>query len=229
MLVISPQATAALDDYARPAFAVRVRKALAEKYPHFLPRFPENLQDAITGNMLNRGSLWGLRLQTGLLAYCELMISIAANFDEEPEIHGVLQDAPDPKDYTVTALPQKVSKPAWTRAERRASNLPFYIPPSLVGAANPDQTVAALPIALFNQPDAQNARAAVAAALGQAGELNMKHLPDAGLVIAACRSFFGPGFAAMAWMAEAQQERMPPDVMLETMRLRLALDFGRFV
>ena len=229
MLAISPQAQGALEAYARPAFAVRVRKALAEKYPHFLPRFPETLQDVITGNMLNRAAMWGLRQQSALLAYCELMISVAANFDEEPEIRSVLEQAPEPKDFAIRALPQKVTKMAWTRAERRASNLAFFTPPALITAPVPDQTVAALPIALFDQPEVHNARAAVGAALGQAGELDMKHLPDAALVIAACRSFWGPGFTAMSWMQAVLQRGPSPDMAIAAMRCRLAIDHGRFV
>ncbi len=229
MLAISLKAQGALEAYARPAFAARVRKALADKYPHFLPRFPEAMQAVITGNMLGRASLWGLRQQSALLGFCELMIQVAANFDEEPEIRAALDAAPEPKDFALRALPDRVGKAAWTRATQRASNLAFYVPPSLVAATNADQTVAALPIVLFDQPELHNARAAAGAALGQAGELNMKHLPDAGIVVAAARSFWGPGFTALSWMGELQANRTAPGVMLQALRARLAIEFGRFV
>lgn len=229
MLAISPKAQGALEVYARPAFAVRVRKALAAKYPHFLPRFPENLQNVITGNMLGRASLWGLSQQSALLGYCELMIQVAANFDEEPEIRAALEAAPQPRDLALRKLPLNVAKAAWTRAERRASKLPFFIPPALVTQTVPDQTVAALPIVLFDRPDAQNARAAVGAALPQVAELNLRHLPDAVLVVAACRSFWGPGFTAMSWMSQLVAKQTPPSVLLAAMRARLAISFGRFV
>ena len=228
MLAISPQAQAALEAQARPAFMARVRKALADKYPHVLPRFPQGLQNAITGNMLGRASLWGLSQQSALLGFCELMIQVAANFDEELEIRDALQAAPEPKDFAFRALPKTVAKAAWTRAERRASNLPFFIPPSLVNAPNADQTVAALPIVLFDQPEAHNARGAAEAALGQAAELNLKPLPDAGIVVAAARSFWGPGFPALSWMVELHAKRTPPSVLLQTLRARLAVEFGRF-
>ncbi len=229
MLAISPKAQGALEVYARPAFAVRVRKALAAKYPHFLPRFPENLQGVITGNMLGRASLWGLSQQSSLLGFCELMIGVAANFDEEPEIRAALENAPEPKDIALRALPKQVGKAAWTRAERRASKLPFFIPPAMAAAPLPDQTVVALPIVLFDRPEAQNARAAVGAALGQVGELNLRAFPDAALVVAACRSFWGPGFPAMSWMSELTARQVSPAVLLAAMRARLAIAFGRFV
>lgn len=229
MLAFSPTAHGALEAYARPAFAARVRTALAAKYPHFLPRFPEKLQDLITGNMLGRAAMWGLSHQSSLLGFCEIMITVAANFDEEPEIRSHLEAAPQPKDFAFRALPKTVPKPAWTRAERRRSNLPFFIPPSFAAQPLPEQTVAALPVVLFDRPDAQNARAAVSAAAGQPDELDIRHLPDAVLVVAACRSFWGPGFTAMSWMAELTARRVAPTVMLAAMRARLAIAFGRFV
>lgn len=229
MLAISPTAQGALAAYARPAFAVRVRKALAEKYPHLLPRFPEPFQDAITGNMLGRAASWGLSQQAALLGYCELMITVAANFDEEPEIRQALENAPEPRDFTLRTLPHAVAKPAWTRAARRASTLPLFVAPSLAGAAIPEQTVAALPLALFDRPEVHNARAAVTQAMGTVVELNMKGLADALLVVAACRSFWGAGFPALAWMVDLQRRQTPPHVLIAALRCRLALEFGRFL
>lgn len=227
MLAISPSAQSALESYARPAFAVRVRKALAEKYPHFLPRFPQDLQDVITGNMLGRAALWGLRQQSSLLAYCEFMISVAGNFDEDTDIRAALESAPEPKDFTLRGLPRTVPPAAWARSEKLGSNLPFFIPPALVAAPVADRTVAALPIVLFGQEEAHNARAAVNAALGQAGELGLTAFADSVLVVATCRSFFGPGFTALSWMNDLRP--MPPHKRLHALRLRLAIEHGRFV
>ena len=77
MLAISETTLRTLETSARPLFARRVQLALAEKYQHFLPRFPEPVQAVIVANMLGRAARWSIHGQRALLAFCELMIAVA--------------------------------------------------------------------------------------------------------------------------------------------------------
>ena len=228
MLVVSETAQAALADYARPAFAARLREPLAGRYADILGRFPQHVQAQIVNHMLGRAELWGLKSQRSCLAYCEFMLKIAPNFDEEPDIRGVLQRGVPTRDMAIISLPEDASEAAWSRAQLRRSNLPLFIPPELVGAPTLDQTVAALPVVLFDRPPQPSARAAVEQALATVQDLGLRALSDAPLVVCVCRAFWGPDFMKQAWAQVLLRERFPPELVLSALRLRLAQDYGRY-
>lgn len=231
MLSISETTLRTLEASARPLFARRVQAALAQKYPHFLPRFPEAVQIAFVGNMLGRASRWNIPGQRALLAFCELMIAVAANFDEQPEINAALQQQEGARDHVVMALPDRVSKGGWAEAERNASTLPFYIGPRMIGQAETEQTAAALPLVLHDRAEAASAPAAVQAAETSAARFGLQGTPDALLVLAAGRSFYGDALdqGGLAWVPEVFGAGLPAGAVVNALRLRLALDFGRFV
>jgi hypothetical protein len=231
MLSISDATLRTLEVLARPLFARRVQAALAEKYLHFLPRFPEAAQAAIVGNMLGRASRWGIYGQRSLLAFCELMIAVAANFDEQSEIRAVLQGQDGARDQVVTALPDLVSEVGWAEAGRNATTLPFYIRPAMIEAVEAERTVAAIPLVLYDRPEAASASAAVEAASALAGKVGLADVPDALLVLAACRSFYREAFdeSRLPWQAGVFGAGLPPHAVVNALRLRLALDFARFV
>ncbi len=229
MLAISPSAQEALADFARPQFAERIRAPLAKRYVASLGRFPEHVRDLIVDNMLARAYGWKLKNQSSLLAFCEFMLKIAPNFDEEPELRAYLERGSPTRDVALMDMPEKAPAPAWERARSRKSTLPLFIPAELVGAPVLDQTVAALPLVLFDRQLAQTARALVEQALPTATQLNMRGLADAPLVVTTCRALFGPEFLNTDWMRTVQKEHLPPELVLGALRLRLAQDFGRFV
>ena len=229
MLVVSETTQEALADYARPAFAARLREPLAARYADILARFPQNVQAQMVNHMLGRAELWGLKQQRSCLAFCEFMLKIAPNFDEEPEIRAALQRGAPTRDMAIVSLPDDASEAAWGRAQMRRSNLPLFIPPELVGAPILDQTVAALPVVLFDRPPQPSARVAVEQALATVQNLGMRGLADAPLVVCVCRAFWGPDFMNQPWGQVLLREHFPPELVLSALRLRLAQDYGRYV
>jgi hypothetical protein len=226
MLTISPQIADALEVYSRPGFARDLCVELADKYPHFLPRFPEAVQLRIVSNMLARASGWGLDRQDALTAYCEYMIVIAANFDEEPEIRHALQANRGDLNLLIPVLPEFVSEVAWDRAEAAGSSLPFFVNPRFDGQSLPQRSAEAVKVALFDRPEAQAPDAAVARAAAEAQARGLDRETDALLVLAACHSFYG---AAPLWLDELARERWSSGAIIEAIRLRLALDSGRYL
>jgi hypothetical protein len=231
MLAISEQTMQTLEASARPLFARRVQAALADKYPHFLPRFPDTVQATIVGNMLGRASRWSIHGQQALLAFSELMIAVAGNFDEQAEIHAVLEATKGARDRTVIELPGLVRDEVWAKASSNAATLPFYIRPALTGKAAAEQVAAALPVVLHDRPEAADAAAAVQGAQPVAGRLGLADDADSLLVIAACRSFYGEDFdeRRLAWAPDLFGAGLTPRAVVNALRLRLALDFARFV
>lgn len=229
MLAISETTRDALEAYARPAFAARVQVALTARYPHILGLFPEDIQTRIVANMLGRATSWGLEWQSSLLAFCEFMLVAAPDFDTEPELRALLERDPQRRDTALLKLPERASKAAWDRAEKQASNLPLFISRELMTAALPDQTVAALPLVLFGQPEVDDPRGNMQRALPAVSQLGLNGLSDAAMVICACRSFWGASFTELAWIETLRREQLSPRVVLETLRCRLMLEFGRFV
>jgi hypothetical protein len=231
MLAISETTLSSLEATARPLFARRVREALAERYPHFLPRFPEPVQALIVGNMLGRAARWSIHGQRALLAFCELMISIAANFDEHPEIRGVLEKEQGGRDRALLALPRQVSAAAWADARSNAVTVPFYLRPSTLAQPPAEQAAAAVALALYDRPEAHDATNAVQGAANAAAGLNLPVDADGLLVVTACRTFYGEAFdeRRLSWAPMIFGSGLDPRTVLHALRLRLALDFARFV
>jgi hypothetical protein len=231
MLAISETTLRTLETTARPLFGRRLQLALAEKYQHFLPRFPDRVQAAIVGNMLGRAARWSIHGQQALLAFCELMIAVAADFDEQPQVRALLDAEKGGRDRVVLDLPGRVGEEAWAEAAGNATTVPFYIGPALIGQAPAEQAAAAIALALHDRPEAANASAAVQSAAGAAAGLGLGADADSLLVVAACRSFYGEAFdeRRLAWAPEIFSSGLPAKAILNALRLRLALDFARFV
>jgi hypothetical protein len=231
MLAISETTLRTLEVTARPLFARRVQLALADKYQHFLPRFPDHVQAAIVANMLGRAARWSINGQQALLAFCELMIAVAADFDEQPGIRALLDAEKGGRDQVVLDLPGKAGEDAWAEAAGNATTVPFYIRPGLIGQAAQEQATAAVVLALYDRPEAATASTAVQSAESAAAKLGLGADADSLLVVAACRSFYGEAFAdrRLAWAPEIFGSGLPAKAILNALRLKLALDFARFV
>jgi hypothetical protein len=229
LLTISPSALEALRAHARPGFVARAHESLSETYPHFLPRFPETVGHAIVANMLGRASAWGLTNQQSLILWCDWMIVIAPNFDEEPELNYALAHSPEPLDTSILKLTYAADPGAWERAERRRSSLPLFMPPSARALSLPDQIVASIPLALHDRPEAADPIGAVINSTAVAQRLGLQDMPDAPLVVAACVSFWGNRFVELPWMRELIADRWAPPSFIEALRLRLSLEHGRYI
>jgi hypothetical protein len=229
LLTISSSALEALRVYARPGFIARAHESLSETYPHFLPRFPEEIGLGIVANMLGRASVWGLTSQQSLILWCDWMIVIAPNFDDEPELNYALAHSPEPLDTSILKLTYMADPGAWERAERRRSSLPLFTPPSARSLSLPDQIVASIPLALHDRPEAADPIGAVLNSTVVAQRLGLQDVLDAPLIVAACISFWGSRFTELTWARELIEERWAPPSFVEALRLRLALEHGRYI
>lgn len=229
MLSISPQTSGALRRYAWPAFCERLRERLADDYPHFLPCFPLGVQQQIVGNMLERALAWQLTLQSSLHAFCELMIRLAPNFDRVPGIADNMRRLGPQLDRKLDELASSVPASLVEEARAGASTLPLFTPAALDQAPPAERTAAAIRLALGDRPEAAGATTAAAEAVALAEALGLAARADAPLVLTACRSFWGAGFLDLPWAAALRRERWTAAEQVELLRLRLAMQFGRFL
>lgn len=211
---------------ARPGFARAVEEHLTEKYPHFLPRFPDAVRAKIVQNMLGRASLWGMSKQRPFNAYCEYMIAIAPNFDEEQEIRARLKADPSQIDDTVANLPSLVSDDAWVRAERNASAVPFFVEPRMLREPLEHQISQALMLIAADVLSPRDSGAALAWGRQAVSAYQLSGIQDAPLVLAFCFALYGP---EPRWLTDSVGEGWSGRALLELARLRIALDFGRYV
>lgn len=230
MLRISPETQDAFVSQAMPAFRERVRAALAQKYPHFLPRFPAPVQARIVGNMIGRAQVWGLSWQSSLLAFCEFMIGVAGNFDEQPQITAALQAVQTRGEQILGQMPFLLPHEAWTQAGAGASMLPFFIAPDLIRSPHPTQVAAAIAFVLFDRlPEGSMAPAEAEAGLALAQRLGIDRHPDAGLVLGVCLILYGPDFPdRLAWTKPLVQLGAAPAVV-GALRQRVAQDHAKLV
>lgn len=228
MLSFSPGAITALRAGARPAFLDRVRRRMAATFPHFLPCFPEDVQARITGHMLERAAAWGVTHQASLWAFCELMVSVAPNFDEEPAIHARLSRHRGELDGVLADLGRTMPLHLRRSAQRIGSRMPLFVPHRLVGAPAPARLATAIGTALHDRPEAAAAPEAAAQAMAEAERLGLEQ-DDAPLVVAACRSFWGPAFARLRWAEAVWHEPWSATERVELLRFRLAAAHRRFV
>ncbi len=229
MLSFSPGAITALRAGARPGFLDRVRRRLALTYPHFLPCFPEAVQARITGHMLERAAGWGLTHQASLWTFCELMVSLAPNFDEEPMVRARLEQERDQLDRALPDLAQTMPPYVRRNVRRIGSRLPLFAPHRLAEAPLPERTAAAIPLALHDRREAGDPAGTAALAHAEAARLALDPVADAPLVVAACQSFWGPHFARLPWADTLWREPWSAAERVELLRLRLATAHRRFV
>lgn len=228
MLTITPGSMAALRTRALPGFAEEVRAALADAYPHVLPCFPEPVQRQIVGHMLARARRWDLTHRDALYAYCATMVTVAPDFDTHPEIARTLEARRPVLTHEFAELVASLPEPIARAARRRGSTMPLFTAPESDGEPLERRLAAAIALALGDRPAAQRAPAAAAEAIALARELRLD-APDAALVMAAAVAFWGPGVLRLPWFAELRAEGWGAAEQLALVRLRLSLDFGRFI
>lgn len=228
MLTIAPGTMEALRAAALPAFTEEVRDALADAYPHVLPCFPEPVQRAIVGHMLARARRWQLNHRDSLYSYCATMITVAPNFDTQPDIARAMQARGGTLTYEFAELAATLPEPLAKAARARLSTMPLFTAPELDDAPIETRVAEAIRLALGDRPAAQHPHEAAAAALQQARDLRLDAV-DAPLVTAAALAFWGPGFARQPWFAELRGEGWSAAEQVELIRVRLALEQGRYI
>ena len=123
------------------------------------------------------------------------------------------------------------SVPEWVvkSAQASASNMPLFVPFALRQALPEEQLGAAIELALTERPEAKCAHLAAKEAIATTKQLGLDGSGDAALVVAVCRSLYGPDFISLPWARELAKEGWSADELVALLRLRLALDHQRFV
>lgn len=232
MLRISPQTSDALADAAWPGFIERLRVAYEAEYPHVLPCFPPDLQFRIVENMAGRAERWGIWRQDAFAIFTELMLAIAPNFDEHPEVISVFSDDDEDINEIVASLDERLADSVWEEIEANASDLPLFIPATHIEAPLEAKVSAAIDIALagvaLHAPANEIARHAIA----EAHQLGLAEETDAALALAAWRAFYRESATDVRrheWLADLFNQALPARNRVAQLKFQIALDFNRFV
>lgn len=232
MLRISPHSSNALADASWPGFIERLRATYEAEYTHVLPCFPPDLQFRIVENMVGRAARWGIWRQDAFAIFTELMLAIAPNFDEHPEISSILSDDDEDINEIVSSLDERIADSVWEEVEANAADLPFFVPATLIDAPLEAKVTAAIDIALagvgLNAPAMEIARRAMA----EAHQLGLLDEIDSPLAIAAWRVFYGESATDVRhheWLPDFLNKALPARTRVAQLKFQIALDFNRFV
>lgn len=232
MLKIGPKQTRAFDAQVEAAFIGELREALAAKYRQMLPSFPPVIQDQIVRNMVGRAARWGIEWQSSTLLFCEWMLSIAANFDDQPEIRRVLEEAGPGVDSIAKSLPDHVPDEVWQAAESQALDLPFFTPAEKLLAPLDQRVAHAIPVALHDLAARSNPSALGRESCDLAVRLGLGGSEDAPLVLAACGFLYGADFyrsKALSWTGDVFRPENSCRTRVAMLKCRIAMDHGRYV
>lgn len=232
MLNIRAAQLKSLNDHAMRKFAGDIRPTLVRKYPHCLPFFPRKVQEQIVLNMLGRARRWGITWQTALLAYAEMMLSVAPNFDELREVGIALNLEWLDSNRAMLSLSPEVTSDAWRSAAIPKNDLPLFVAAEQIGSSQRDQTAAAMPIALGDKIDGADPLRLADSALALASSLKLDSIPDSGLVVAAWRLFYGTNFrdqSTFPWLADVFEKKRLPVEAVAMLKLQINQDHHRFI
>ncbi|WP_133510437.1 hypothetical protein [Candidatus Thiosymbion oneisti] len=186
----------------------------------------------IVGHMIARGRKWGATWKNSLALFADLLQTVAPNFDHNHFIREALERGADTADNRILSLVDRAPHIAWRKAEAARIELFLYTAPDMDPLPLIERTAAALPLVLWDQATPEDARPKAEAAFNLAGSLGFAELQDGPLVLAVARALYGPELTVEArhpWIADVLDPRCSPDMRLELLRLRIALDFGRRV
>lgn len=231
-LKIRPEQFEALQAQTEDQFIRNVQQALVVKYPHCLPRFPNEIQKRIVNNMLDRAKHRGLNSQASLAAFAELMMAIAPNFDEQATIKAALETLPDDdRDAEFQNLAKLVPDQAWKEAESSTETLPLYLSPKQIDQPLPEKTAAALPLLLWDKPEI-NSQSLAEASCAQAATLRLTNSNDAPITHAVWQTLYGKDYnepTVHAWLEDIFDHQRPSRQVVAMLKLRIMLDHKRWV
>lgn len=232
MLQISPQQFDVFQTQAEDVFIQSLKKALAEKYPHLLPSFPDAIQTKIVINMLDRAKSWGITWQSSLVIFSELMIAIAPNFDEEVEIRAILENNKKEINLIVKKITSHVSDKAWSKAEVTADDLPFFLTAQYLDKPLVKQIASAIQFVLWDKMAEIDHYQYAESACQYAVRLGLDGLNDAPLTLIAWRCLYGSNFnnpKVYSWVNDIINNKHQPRELVSMLKFRIALDYGRVV
>lgn len=231
MLTIANDQLDKLDAIAALAFARDLFGHLARRQPNLLPRFAPAVREAVMRNMVARADRHGLTWKSTITLYCDLMQSVAPDFDRHPLVRDALESGAPDADIRMRSLIARVPSAVWGEVVADRTELPLYTGPEMDGRPLVDRVAQALPLVLWDRVDRARAPDVARWAVSAAGSLGFGSLDDAPLVVATWRSL-DPAAASggkPGWLADIRDTAVPPKVRLELLRLRIALDHGRRV
>ncbi len=232
MLKINPQQFEIFQQQAKCQFAQKLQHALADKYPHILPRFPDEIQLKIVINMIDRAKQWGIDWKSSLVIFAELMISIAPNFDQQTDIKRILESNPAQANQRIKAITESVSDSAWSQAEANSDDLPYFLSSEFLNAPLIDQTASAIPLVLWDKVADIDVYQYAISATQYANQLEFKDLNGAPLTIVVWRSLYGSKFndpGVYPWVTDITDNKRPARERIAMLKFRIALDHGRMV
>jgi hypothetical protein len=232
MLIIPREQIAAFNANAAEAFITRLEAALGVRYPHVLGRFPPSIQHRIVTNMVQRAQRWGITWQSSLAIFAELMLAVAANFDEQEAIRQELRLQRPCPNRAMKAIFTRVPPTAWNAAAATASALPLYVPGSLVEKPLVERTATALTLVLWDRLREDSARRLADEASAVAADLHLDEVEDAALVIGVWMNLYGPGYwdsSIHKWLRTIFYSKHGARTQIAMIRLRIAIDYGRRV
>ena len=231
-LKIRPEQFEALQAQTEDQFVRNVQQALVAKYPHCLPRFPNEIQKRIVNNMLDRAKHRGLSSQASLAAFAELMMAIAPNFDEQTTIKAAIEALPDDdRDAEFQNLAKLVPDQAWKEAETNAETLPLYLSVEQIDKPLPEKTAAALPLLLWDKQNT-NVQSLAEASCTEAETLKLTESNDAPITHAVWQTLYGKDYnnpTLHPWLGDIFDRQRPSRQVVALLKLRIMLDHKRWV
>jgi len=232
MLKINPRQFAVFQGQAERQFVRQVQHALAEKYPHVLPRFPEPIQERIVINMFDRAKRWGIDWQSSLAIFAELMLAIAPNFDEQPEIKEALESDTEQANQIIRTITRRVPDVVWSQAEATTDDLPLFLSADDLTLSLIDQTNSAISLVLWDKVSDIDTRQFAASGCQYAAQLGLDDIDDAPLTLIVWRCLYGSGFSnpmVYSWVNDIMDKTRRPREIVSMIKFRIALDHGRLV
>jgi hypothetical protein len=232
MMVIRREQIAAFNTNAAEAFITKLEAALGVRYPYILGRFPASIRRRIVTNMVQRAQRWGITWQSNLAIFAELMLAMAANFDEQEAIRQELRLQRPSPDLAMKTMFTRIPPAAWNVAAATASALPLYVPGSLVEEPLVERTAAALTLVLWDRLREDGSRKLADEASAVAADLHLDDVEDAALVVGVWMNLYGPGYwdsSTHRWLRTILYSKHSARTQISMIRLRIALDYGRRV
>jgi len=225
MLRISKASLNALEASSWPGFVAGLTDELLEEYPDELEPYPEQVRTQMVANMVARArARWNLQSQEALAAYCELALSVAPNFDEDPDVQGALRSQAD-AETVVLEIGDLVPDKVWERVEAHAACLPLYVPSDLMDAPLAKRVEAAAKLLLEDRIPPNALAEAAARAVAIAERLGFSDDDDAGLVILASQAVWGRALFDTDfpdWVRKVLNENYSAQRKVESIRIALA-------
>lgn len=231
MLIIGEGQKASFDLVARAPFLAGLSTHLSRRKPGLLARFPPSARDALVRNMVARAERHGLTWKSTITLFCDLMQSVAPNFDRHPLIRKALIDGASDADVRFRSIFAEVPSDVWDEVARNRVDLPLFTDPEFDGRPLVERVAQAMPVVLWDHIAPGISAEAARWAMRAAANLRLDGLDDAPLAIAAMRVFY-PSVSTPErpdWLADIRDISRPAPVRLELLRLRIALDHGRWV